>query len=279
MEKKSFEDGNNYPLLKKKPKPNRLTTTLRQFSLLVEELNRYKDEYGDEFNIKVHWWYTSDDFYFYQIPYGEIKDLLDKVPPIPNDKNKPDQNLKWTAHIYQKNQDQHELTIHRSGVKIPCLKYYHDDPSPEDMVWLDEEVPPSAKSLLSPAVKPQQAKSPPPRPSSEFDDYKEGTRALRVRDDVYRNPKARKKCLERYGYNCSVCGFNFEEGYGEIGKGLIHVHHLNPISKSEGKHKINLKDLRPVCPNCHAMLHSSEPPLSIEDLQRHLKFRWESDNC
>jgi 5-methylcytosine-specific restriction protein A len=29
--------------------------------------------------------------------------------------------------------------------------------------------------------------------------------------------------------------------------------------------------LRPVCPNCHAMLHTSDPPLEIEDLRQRLQ--------
>jgi len=39
---------------------------------------------------------------------------------------------------------------------------------------------------------------------------------------------ARKRCLEHYGTKCTVCGFNFEAVYGELGKRFIHVHHLTP---------------------------------------------------
>jgi len=28
-----------------------------------------------------------------------------------------------------------------------------------------------------------------------------------------------------------------------------------------------INDLRPVCPNCHAMLHRKKPPLTIEELE------------
>lgn len=49
---------------------------------------------------------------------------------------------------------------------------------------------------------------------------------------------------------------NFEEVYGEIGKGFIHVHHIVPLSEINSEYKVNYKDdLIPVCPNCHSMLH------------------------
>lgn len=82
-----------------------------------------------------------------------------------------------------------------------------------------------------------------------------------------RNPFARKACLVHYGYSCTVCSFNFEEQYGEIGKKYIHVHHLNQISNIGKAYEIDpIKDLRPVCPNCHSMLHRKNPALTIEVL-------------
>jgi 5-methylcytosine-specific restriction protein A len=83
-----------------------------------------------------------------------------------------------------------------------------------------------------------------------------------------RNAEARRKCLEKWGYACTVCNFHFELRYGSIGRKYIHVHHLQPLSSVKTSHDVDpIKDLRPVCPNCHAMLHSKNPPLSIEELK------------
>jgi 5-methylcytosine-specific restriction protein A len=83
-----------------------------------------------------------------------------------------------------------------------------------------------------------------------------------------RNPKVREACLAHYGVDCSVCGFNFGLDFGAIGDGFMHVHHLNPISSFEGSHEVDpIADLRPVCPNCHAMLHRSDPPFSIQEMR------------
>lgn len=86
-----------------------------------------------------------------------------------------------------------------------------------------------------------------------------------------RNNEARKICIEYYGTNCYVCGFNFEKSYGEIGQGFIHVHHLIPLSKINQEYEIEpIKDLRPVCPNCHAMIHQKNPPYTIEQIKNML---------
>lgn len=86
-----------------------------------------------------------------------------------------------------------------------------------------------------------------------------------------RNLKARAECIKYYGTTCVVCGFNFEETYGTIGAGIIHVHHLVPLAEIKKEYVVDpIKDLRPVCPNCHAIIHSTQPALSIEQLNTHL---------
>jgi 5-methylcytosine-specific restriction protein A len=82
-----------------------------------------------------------------------------------------------------------------------------------------------------------------------------------------RNPQARNACIRAHGIACVICAFNFERDYGDIGVNYIHVHHLRPISQIGGTYTLNpVDDLRPVCPNCHAMLHRRNPPYSVEEL-------------
>lgn len=84
-----------------------------------------------------------------------------------------------------------------------------------------------------------------------------------------RNPVAREKCLEYYGFACSVCKTDFEKVYGEIGKNFIHVHHLIKISDRKNEYEIDpINDLRPVCPNCHSMIHKRKIPYSIEEMKK-----------
>lgn len=96
----------------------------------------------------------------------------------------------------------------------------------------------------------------------------EGSRKKVYVNSYERDSTARQKCIQHYGESCEVCGFHFDYFYGSLGKGYIHVHHLKPISSIGEEYEVDpIKDLRPVCPNCHAMLHKGKDPISIEELQ------------
>lgn len=98
--------------------------------------------------------------------------------------------------------------------------------------------------------------------------YKEGKKVEVEQNRYERNPQARQDCINFYGKACMVCGFDFEKIYGEIGKGFIHVHHIKEISSIGKEYVVDpIKDLRPVCPNCHAMLHQKKPAFTIEELK------------
>ncbi len=71
-----------------------------------------------------------------------------------------------------------------------------------------------------------------------------------------RDPILRRLCVELQGTICKVCNTDLIDIYGDEVRGLIHVHHLKPISEAGGPQSINPeKDLAPVCPNCHAVIH------------------------
>ena len=98
--------------------------------------------------------------------------------------------------------------------------------------------------------------------------YTEGTPNQVLVTKYERNPFARKTCIEFYGSSCSVCKFNFENIYGKLGKDFIHVHHLKQVANIKKEYKIDpIKDLRPICPNCHAMIHIRKEPYTIEELK------------
>lgn len=83
-----------------------------------------------------------------------------------------------------------------------------------------------------------------------------------------RDRAARTACIAKFGLRCVVCDMSFAERYGEIGRGFIHVHHKKPLAIRRSEYQLRPTiDLVPVCPNCHAMLHTQNPPLSINDLQ------------
>lgn len=108
----------------------------------------------------------------------------------------------------------------------------------------------------------------------EVDESKE-LREGKVRSvyvNIYeRNPVARAQCIEHYGCYCFICGFDFLSAYGEIGRNFIHVHHELELSSIGEEYVIDpVRDLKPVCPNCHAMIHRQKPAFGVDEVKERL---------
>jgi len=104
----------------------------------------------------------------------------------------------------------------------------------------------------------------------EVKEYREGSTKSILVNKYERDRQARDKCLSHYkNLNCQICGFNFEETYGDLGVGFIHVHHKVPLHQIKEEYEIDpIRDLIPVCPNCHAMLHRDKNRvLTVEELK------------
>jgi hypothetical protein len=101
--------------------------------------------------------------------------------------------------------------------------------------------------------------------------YPEGSRQSVLVNKYERNTKAREKCIEHHGVICKACDFDFEDNYGEVGEGFIHVHHIVPVAEIGESYQVDpINDLIPVCPNCHAMIHKRKPPYSIDEIKEML---------
>ncbi|QQK62077.1 hypothetical protein FJD32_000340 [Shewanella sp. LC6] len=88
-----------------------------------------------------------------------------------------------------------------------------------------------------------------------------------------RDPAARRACIAHFGSICQICDFDFERTYGELGRGFIHVHHRVDLALADDVREVNpITDLLPVCPNCHAMLHTETPAMSPEHLKALIKL-------
>jgi len=99
--------------------------------------------------------------------------------------------------------------------------------------------------------------------------YVEGA-CKRVSVNAYeRDDRARRCCIEHYGTKCCVCGFDFGTVYGDEFAGFIHIHHRRPLSEVGGEYEVDpVEDLRPVCPNCHAVVHHGDHLRDISEVQR-----------
>jgi hypothetical protein len=96
---------------------------------------------------------------------------------------------------------------------------------------------------------------------------KEGARRDLVLTSYERDPLLRAACISHHGARCAACGIAFGATYGSIAEGFIHVHHRQPLAEVGEEHAIDpITDLVPLCPNCHAVAHLREPPLTPEEI-------------
>jgi 5-methylcytosine-specific restriction enzyme A len=101
--------------------------------------------------------------------------------------------------------------------------------------------------------------------------FEEGEQSMLLSKRVERSAAARQRCLDIHGRQCVVCSKSMSDLYGPMGEGVIDVHHLNELSQRNGKHRVDPeKDLVPVCPNCHRIIHTQRPALSVEAVRKML---------
>jgi HNH endonuclease len=112
----------------------------------------------------------------------------------------------------------------------------------------------------------------PPDYSDDHVTLIEGAIFRTERSTYERNSEARKLCIATYGTQCIACGLDFGQAYGPTAAGFIHVHHLEPLSATGEAHEVDpIRDLRPLCPNCHAVAHLRVPPFTVEEITDLLK--------
>ncbi|MDC8010992.1 DUF3427 domain-containing protein [Tahibacter soli] len=198
----------------------------------VGDVARTGHDYGDRFEGDVLQWYGKTGS---RPNHPSIRALLDPATPV---------------LIFYRANNRDPFTYRGRARAVSS-----DGSDPVRVVWaFDDSAVPSLETLAQEVV-------------DDATSYVEGAVKQITVNAYERNPQARRACIACYGATCTVCGFRFDTVYGDIGAGFIEVHHLKPLSLAGGEYVLDpIEDLRPVCSNCHSMLHRHRPPLSIEDL-------------
>jgi hypothetical protein len=90
-----------------------------------------------------------------------------------------------------------------------------------------------------------------------------------------RNPKLRAAAKKHWGLKCCCCGFDFEQFYGSVAKGLAIVHHLELFpNANDTRREATVEDVRVVCANCHYVIHVQNPPIEVDDLKLLISKEW-----
>lgn len=162
-----------------------------------------------------------------------------------------------------------------SGEKTVSLKFSSSNHLDQQTLRGVRQLDPTSASLLDqllPQLTEAFSESLLPEEITTTQEYYEGALKQITVNAYERNALARKACIEHYGLDCFVCGLNFKNVYGQLGEDFIHVHHLTPLSKIGKEYKLDpIEHLRPVCANCHAMIHRKKPELTVEELKESLR--------
>lgn len=89
----------------------------------------------------------------------------------------------------------------------------------------------------------------------------------RERDAGLRRRKIESVLVHGGSLACEACGFDFEDTYGERGRGYIECHHIVPLHTTTGPRSTRTSDLALLCANCHRMIHARPPWLSPQELR------------
>lgn len=101
-------------------------------------------------------------------------------------------------------------------------------------------------------------------------------RRYRYHKHIERNSQAPEAAKKYHGYRCQACKIDFEERYGEIGRGFIEAHHLIPLSSLPENEKVTYvveNDFAVLCSNCHRMIHRSGNPADLEGFRKLVQGR------
>ena len=102
--------------------------------------------------------------------------------------------------------------------------------------------------------------------------YPEG--ALRtVQANRYERDRGnRAAAIAIHGTACKGCDLEMGARYGSVATGFVEIHHVTPVSRLGAGYVIDPKrDLLPLCPNCHAVVHRRTPPFTVVELRELLE--------
>ena len=98
--------------------------------------------------------------------------------------------------------------------------------------------------------------------------YPEGALATVQINRYERDRRNRAAAIAIHGTSCRGCSLDMGKCYGEVAEGFVEIHHVAPVSQLGAGYMIDpRRDLVPLCPNCHAVVHRRTPPFSVNELQ------------
>ena len=86
-----------------------------------------------------------------------------------------------------------------------------------------------------------------------------------------RNRHNRERAIAFHGDSCLACEMRMADIYGVIAEGFIHIHHVRSLATA-GEYTPDIEtELIPLCPNCHSVVHLTDPPMPLEELKQRIE--------
>jgi hypothetical protein len=202
------------------------------------KLGSFKQQQGGQFYLIVAGAPDSPED-FYCIPYTILKGVLTEGNLQPKNR--------WLATIRN-----HVLIVEKSETRIDVSRFYGADVDGWLTSFIHRALPATA-SITAPKDK-------------EFYEGSLKRISVEIRE---RDPAVRKACIEYHECKCWICDFDFGKFYGPEAEGFIHVHHREQLAKAAGRRKVDpIKDLVPLCPNCHSVVHLRKIAYEVDEVKK-----------
>lgn len=151
----------------------------------------------------------------------------------------------------------------------------------EEVVWETFAADPARLAAVASAIRANLAANASDHDSSASDademllEAPEGAILTRNHRRRERDPRlvvaCKKLAMKKHGrLHCWACGFDFAATYGDFAEGIIDCHHTKPVHTLEPGATTKVADLALLCSNCHRVIHSQRPWLTLEQLRARL---------
>jgi hypothetical protein len=107
--------------------------------------------------------------------------------------------------------------------------------------------------------------------------YREGKRASGEHRYFVRHYEVAKKAKERDGWTCQCCKLRGPDRFDLYGERCIEAHHLKAFGdrssdQTDENRPVALEDVVALCANCHRVVHSRRPALTVAEAQALLRI-------
>lgn len=208
---------------------------------------------------------------FLQIKWRSSNYYFDAIPKIHF--QRPCKNKRITHYVFWDNAEPFEykanckLTVRGTKAILDYRGMNREDAEIEDGRAIIQFASPSRRAILRIDYISPDGKRHEDAADSNWHllgEVKEGERYLSEAKRLRRNAELVRRRKRQDKYTCQACEYRLQIN----GKHIVDCHHTEPLSQNPGTRITNIGHLVTLCPNCHRIAHTRNPPLSVEEIKK-----------